>query len=73
MRRAGNPQNTTDAGSVMFIGGHMGPSMSRLVDEFLAAVGGSRVDYDAVSDAPLLEAARIAYGANGLPRYDIGA
>jgi len=73
MRRAQNPQNTTDAGSVMFIGGHMGPSMSRLVDEFLAAVGGSRVDYDAVSDAPLLEAARIAYGANGLPRYDIGA
>ncbi|MDH3207313.1 MAG: 4Fe-4S dicluster domain-containing protein [Gemmatimonadota bacterium] len=71
--RARNPQNTTDGGRVMFIGGHMGPSMSRLVDEFVAALEGTRVDHDAISDAPLLEAARIAYGSNSLPRYDIGA
>ena len=58
-------------GNVLFIGGHMGPTMSRLVDQFVAGAGGTRVDYDAVSDAPLREAARIAYGVNGLPRYDI--
>ena len=58
-------------GNVMFIGGRMGPSMSTLVDQFVAAVNGTRVEYDAVSDAPLREAARIAYGATGLPSYDI--
>jgi molybdopterin-containing oxidoreductase family iron-sulfur binding subunit len=60
-------------GNVMFIGGHTGPTMSGLIDRFLAGVGGSRVDYDAVSDAPLREATRIAYGVDELPRYDIGA
>jgi len=58
---------------VMFVGGHMGPTMSRLVDEFLGGVGGSRVEYHAVSDAPLREATRIAYGADEVPMYDIGA
>jgi len=58
-------------GPVLFIGGHMGPTMSRLVDGFLAAVGGTRVEYDAISDAPLREAARIAYGVDSVPRYDI--
>ncbi len=58
-------------GNVMFIGGRMGPSMNNLVDQFVTAVNGTRVEYDAVSDAPLREAARIAYGAAGLPRYDI--
>ena len=60
-------------GNVMFIGGRMGPSMSDLVDEFVTAVNGTRVQYDAVSDAPLLEAARMAYGAAGLPSYDIAS
>jgi anaerobic selenocysteine-containing dehydrogenase/Fe-S-cluster-containing dehydrogenase component len=73
IRRAQNPQNTTDAGSLLFIGGHTGPSMSRLVDDFLRALGGARVGYEAVSDAPLLEAARIAYGSTTLPRYDIAS
>ena len=57
--------------NLMFIGGRMGPSMSNLVDQFVASVNGTRVEYDAVSDAPLREAARLAYGAAGLPRYDI--
>ena len=60
-------------GNVMFIGGHTGPTMSGLVDRFLAAVDGTRVEYEAVSDAPLREATRIAYGADVLPEYDIGA
>jgi molybdopterin-containing oxidoreductase family iron-sulfur binding subunit len=59
------------AGNVMFVGGHMGPTMGRLVDDFLTAVGGTRVHYDAVSDAPLREAARIAYGIDELPSYDL--
>jgi len=60
-------------GNVMFIGGSTGPTLSGLVDRFLADVNGTRVEYDAVSDAPLREATRIAYGVDGLPTYDIGA
>ncbi len=58
-----------DVGNVMFIGGHMGPTMSDLVDGFLGAVDGQRVRYDAVSDAPLREATRIAFGIDELPSY----
>ena len=61
------------AGNVLFIGGSTGPTMTRLVDQFVSAVGGRRVQYDAVSDAPLHEAVRIAFGTSGLPRYDFGA
>ena len=61
------------AGNVLVIVGHTGPSMSALVDEFVAAVGGTRVDYEPLSDAPLREAARLAYGVDGLPVYDIGS
>jgi molybdopterin-containing oxidoreductase family iron-sulfur binding subunit len=73
IQRARNPQNAVDGGRVLFIVGHTGPTTSRLIDEFVAAVGGLRVDYDALSDAPLREAVRIAYGVQVLPRYDIAA
>jgi molybdopterin-containing oxidoreductase family iron-sulfur binding subunit len=59
-------------GNVLFIGGHTGPTMSRLIDQFVGAVGGTRVRYDAVGDAPAREAARIAYGLDSMPRYDVG-
>jgi molybdopterin-containing oxidoreductase family iron-sulfur binding subunit len=59
------------AGNVLFIGGHMGPSMNLLVDEFLSATGGNRVEYEAVSDAPLRAATQMAFGVDALPRYDI--
>jgi molybdopterin-containing oxidoreductase family iron-sulfur binding subunit len=58
-------------GNVLFIGGHMGPSMNRLVSDFLGAVGGNRVQYEAISDAPLRAAAQMAFGHDVLPRYDI--
>lgn len=58
-------------GNVLFIGGHAGPTMNVLVDDFLAAIGGNRVEYEAVSDAPLREAARMAFGSETLPRYDM--
>jgi molybdopterin-containing oxidoreductase family iron-sulfur binding subunit len=61
------------AGNVMFIGGAMGPSMTSLVDSFVGAVGGRRVQFDALSDAPLREAARIAFGVNALPLYDLAS
>ena len=61
------------AGNVLFITGGMGPTMTGLADAFAGAVGGRRVRFDALSDAPLREAARIAFGASGLPRYDIAA
>ncbi|MDZ7781330.1 MAG: molybdopterin-dependent oxidoreductase [Gemmatimonadota bacterium] len=56
---------------VLFIGGDVGPTLSTLIDDFMGAVGGERIGYDAVSDAPLREAVRIAYGSTGLPEYDI--
>ncbi|MEX2466642.1 MAG: molybdopterin-dependent oxidoreductase [Gemmatimonadota bacterium] len=64
-------RNLADDQSVLFIGGHAGPTLDTLVDDFVSAVGGERVSYDAVSDAPLREAVRIAYGTTGLPEYDI--
>ncbi|HKJ01991.1 MAG TPA: molybdopterin-dependent oxidoreductase, partial [Longimicrobiales bacterium] len=59
------------AGNVLYVGGAAGPSMTRLVDRFVGAVGGRSVQYDAVSSAPLREAARIAFGVDALPRYEI--
>jgi anaerobic selenocysteine-containing dehydrogenase/Fe-S-cluster-containing dehydrogenase component len=64
-------RNLADDRSVLFIGGHVGPSLDTLINDFVATVGGERVSYDAVSDAPLREAVRIAYGTAGLPEYDI--
>jgi molybdopterin-containing oxidoreductase family iron-sulfur binding subunit len=59
------------AGNVLFIGASMGPTMSRLADAFVGAIGGRRVQYDALSDAPLREATRIAFGVDALPRYEM--
>ena len=59
------------AGNVLFIHGHQGPSMSALTAELLSALGGRSVQHEAGGDAPLAEAARIAFGVAGSPRYDI--
>jgi len=58
---------------VLFIGGHTGPSLDALIGDFVSVVGAERVTYDAVSDAPLREAVRIAYGTAELPEYDIAS
>ena len=42
-----NPLPDQPARGVLFIGGYMGPTSSALVDEFMLAVGGDRVDFDA--------------------------
>ncbi len=59
-------------GKVLYLGKPEGPTQTRLVEEFLKAIGGgTRVEYQAVSEAPLREAMRMAFGYDGLPRYDI--
>ncbi len=58
------------AGNVMLVSGTAGPSLSDLFDSFISKVGGTRVRYDAFSEAPLREAARIAFGQAVVPRYD---
>ena len=57
------------AGNVLLINGHTGPTLSALFDSFVTGVGGSRVEYEALSEAPLREAARIAFGEDVLPHY----
>ncbi len=58
-------------GNVLFVSGHTGPTMDRLIDRFVEEVRGTRVRYDALSDAPLREAARLVYGTDSVPRFDI--
>ena len=54
----------------LFITGKMGPALSDLVDDFLSRVGGVRREYEGLSEAPLREATRIAFGRNRVPTYD---
>jgi len=61
------------AGNVLLISGHTGPSLSALFDGFIASTGGRRVEYEALSEAPLREAARIAFGQDVLPHYDFAS
>lgn len=61
------------AGNVLYLSGALGPSMTDLVDRFLSAVGGTRVEHDGLSEASLREATRIAFGRNVVPHYDLAA
>jgi molybdopterin-containing oxidoreductase family iron-sulfur binding subunit len=54
----------------LYLSGRQGLSMRNLVDDFLAAVDGNRVEYEALSEAPLREATRIAFGRSFLPTFD---
>ena len=63
-------QRLEAAGSnVLLITGHTGPTLSGLFDRFLAGLGGRRIEYEALSEAPLREAARIVFGQDVLPHY----
>ena len=63
-------QGVQDAGSrVGLITGREGPTFTGLMDELTDAVGGTRVEYEAISEAPLREAARLAFGRDALPTY----
>jgi anaerobic selenocysteine-containing dehydrogenase/Fe-S-cluster-containing dehydrogenase component len=60
-----------DAGaSTLFLTGHTGPTLGELVDRVVETLGGRRVRYEALSDAPLREASRIAFGRDEVPTFD---
>ncbi len=62
------------AGSnLLLLSGRTGPTLSRLMDEVAEATGGRRVEYEALSEAPLREAARIAFGRDEVPTFDFAA
>jgi anaerobic selenocysteine-containing dehydrogenase len=58
-------------GDVALLTGRLGPSMDALAESFVQSVGGRHVRYDALSHAPLREAARIAFGRDVVPTYDL--
>jgi anaerobic selenocysteine-containing dehydrogenase/Fe-S-cluster-containing dehydrogenase component len=63
-----------DAGAAsLFLTGHTGPTLGSLVDRVVETLGGRRVGWEALSDAPLREAARIAFGRDEIPTFDFGA
>ncbi len=54
------------------LGGSTGPTLSGLIDRFVAAVGaGGRVVYEPFSHDGLREASRVVFGAAGLPIFDL--
>ena len=61
------------AGPALFLTGPKGPSEAAFLDRFAQIAGGRRVVYDPLDDSALREAARIAFGVDALPRYEIGA
>ncbi|HSG50463.1 MAG TPA: molybdopterin-dependent oxidoreductase, partial [Longimicrobiales bacterium] len=61
------------AGNVLFVTGGLGPTEGDLLTRFLAAVGGRHVEHDGLSEAPLREATRIAFGRDVVPHYDFEA
>ncbi len=65
LRAAGN--------DVLLVSGRTGPSLTRLQEDLMEAVGGSRVEYEALSEAPLREAARMAFGTDAVPTFDFEA
>ena len=61
------------SGAPLFVTGPSGPTEDGLINEFVSAVGGHRVVYDALYDSALREATRVAFGVDGLPHYDFGS
>ncbi len=60
------------AGSnVLMLTGSAPGSLGELFDDFVSAVGGTRVEHELLSEAPLREATRIAFGRNVVPAYDM--
>ncbi len=60
-------------GNFVFVHGPTGPSLGSLIAQVAGAVGGTHLRHDPMEDAPLRTAARIAFGVDAEPRYDIGA
>ncbi|MYC99922.1 MAG: 4Fe-4S dicluster domain-containing protein [Gammaproteobacteria bacterium] len=60
-------------GNVLLVTGSDGGALGHLFDGFAEATGGTRVEYEALSEAPLRAAARIAFGRDVVPAYDFEA
>jgi molybdopterin-containing oxidoreductase family iron-sulfur binding subunit len=63
-------QKLQEGDNHLFLTGRTGPSLRDLMDNFVSAVGGTRVEYEGLSEAPLREATRIAFGRNVVPSFD---
>jgi len=58
-------------GNILFIqGAEHGPTMDDLLGRFMETVGGQRVEWETLNEAPLREATRIAFGEDVVPQYD---
>ncbi|NIP98151.1 MAG: hypothetical protein GWO24_33900, partial [Akkermansiaceae bacterium] len=57
-------------GDVLLLHGRTGPALRDVMDSFVTAAGGTRVEYDGLADEPLREAARIALGRDVIPVFD---
>ena len=60
-------------GNVLLLSGRQGPTLTGLETEWAAAFGGTRVEYEPLSHAPLREACRMAFGTDQIPTYDFEA
>ncbi len=60
-------------GRPLFLTGSKGPTEQMLLQDLAGSLNGQHVIHDTLDDAALREAVNIAFGANTLPRYDIGA
>lgn len=60
------------SGRVVFLTGNITGTMNKLVEEWLAALGGgSHVVYETFAHEPLQEANRITFGVDKIPTYNI--
>ncbi|MEX0843527.1 MAG: molybdopterin-dependent oxidoreductase, partial [Gemmatimonadota bacterium] len=63
-------QHVQDAGSdFVFVTRKEGPALAGLIESVVESVGGSRVEYEALSEAPLREATRMAFGQDAVPTF----
>ena len=63
-------QRLQEGGNHLFLTGRTGRTLTDLMHGFMAEVNGTRVEYEGISEAPLREATRIAFGRNVVPTYD---
>jgi molybdopterin-containing oxidoreductase family iron-sulfur binding subunit len=63
-------QLQSTGGDVLLLHGRAGPTLRDVMDSFVTAAGGTRVEFDGLADEPLREAARIALGRNVIPVFD---
>ncbi len=64
-------QKMAEGGRTLFLTGRLGPSMEALVEALASSVQGQRVEYESLSEAPLREATRLAFGVDDLPTYHL--